>query len=117
VEEVFRRPASLEVARFLGYSIVPGLLLARLLGEVSDWTWGLVPPRSVRVVGVGVDEDGPIAQGTVRAVQGALGRARILVDIGAPLAAELPASEIRALGLRPDSPVTLRIDPTHLAWL
>jgi tungstate transport system ATP-binding protein len=121
VDEVFSRPASLEVARFLGYSVIPGMLLARLLGVSSERTWGLVPPRSVRVVGGGAEAGstaaGPIAEGTVRAVQGALGQGRVLVDIGAPLAAELPVSDIRALGLQPGVPVSLHIDPTHVAWL
>jgi tungstate transport system ATP-binding protein len=116
VDEVFRAPATLEVARFLGYSVVPAPVLARLLGVESDAAWGLVPPGSVHVV------DGPAVEarsiaGTVRAVQGAMGQGRIVVDVGAPLAADLPVHQMRALGLEPGSPVTLRIDPERVAWL
>ena len=123
VEGVFRQPASLEVARFLGYSVLPAALLARLLGGARDGgaggaTWGFVPPRAVQVT-----SDGVIA-GIVTAVQGALGQGRVLVAVGADphdadgtLAAELPVSEMRALLLQPGSPVRLRIDATRVAWL
>ncbi|MEI7926087.1 MAG: ABC transporter ATP-binding protein [Chloroflexota bacterium] len=117
VEEVFRAPASLEVARFLGYSVLPAALLARLLGIAATSEWGLVPPRSVRVHADGEAASGPVVSGTVLAVQGALGQGRVLVDVGAPLAAEIAVSQIRALGLHPGSPVRLCLDPARIAWL
>ena len=116
VDDVFRQPASLEVARFLGYSVVPALLLARLLGVQTSRAWGVVPPRSVHVLAA-TGVEARTVTGTVRAVQGALGQGRVVVDVGAPLAAELPVHEVRALGLEPGSPVTLRIDPARVVWL
>ena len=129
VEEVFRRPASLEVARFFGYSVLSAALLARLLGvarhiEGGGATWGLVPPRAARVVPDG--EAGESVRGTVTAVQGALGQGRVVVDVGdagdagdagSRLAAEIEVVEMRALGLRPGSAVRLRIDAARVAWL
>lgn len=117
VEDVFRAPVSLEVARFLGYSVLPAALLARVLDTTVRHEWGLVPPRSVRVHGDGEAAGRPVVTGTVQAVQGALGQGRVLVDVGAPLAAEIAVSAIRALGLQPGSPVALCLDPSQIAWL
>ena len=118
VDDVFRRPASLEVARFLGYSVLPAMLLARILGGSREATWGLVPPRSAQVVAVGANAEGTgHVTGIVTAVQGALGQGRILVDVGVPLAAEIAVSEMRAMALQPGSSVHLRIDPDRVAWL
>ncbi|MFA7248334.1 MAG: ABC transporter ATP-binding protein [Dehalococcoidia bacterium] len=117
VEDVFRQPASLEVARFLGYSVLPAALLARVLAVEQRATWGLVPPRSAQVSPGGGAPGAGFVSGTVTAVQGALGQGRILVDVGALLAAEIAVSELRALALRPGSAVTLRIDAARVAWL
>jgi len=114
-DEVFRRPASLAVARFLGYSVVPRALLDETPARSAGATWALVPPHAVQVLPAAAE--GPALIGTVTAVQGALGRGRILVDVGASLAAELPVSEIRALGLEPGARVALHVDFTQVAWL
>ncbi|MGE3856132.1 MAG: ABC transporter ATP-binding protein [Dehalococcoidia bacterium] len=125
VEELFARPASLEVARFLGYSVVPAALLRPpASGATPASMWALVPPRAVEVLPSAVE--GAALTGTVTAVQGALGQGRILVDVGlgggqggaAPtVAAELPVPRIRALGLAPGGRVALRVDLDQVAWL
>ena len=116
VDDVIRHPATIEVARFLGYSVLPALLLARLLGVETARTWGVVPPRSVHVLADAAVEARAVP-GTVRAVQGALGQGRIIVDVGAPLAAELPVSDVRAMALEPGSRVALRIEADRVGWL
>lgn len=123
VEQVFARPASLPVARFLGYSVLPAALLAALLdheggagaaGAAAAAAWGLVPPRAATLA----DAAAPNAvAGTLTAVQGALGQGRLLVDVGAALAVEVPVREVRARALAPGATVHVRIDPAAVAWL
>jgi len=114
VEDVFAHPGSLEVARFLGFSAIPSALLHSLPGVgYRPAAWALVPSGAAALASAA---DADVLPGSVLAVQGAVGQARLLVDVGAPLAVEAPVSDVRALGLVPGTLVYVRIDPTRIAW-
>lgn len=118
IDAVFDRPATPEVATFLGYAVVERESLPSVVVEAA----GL--PDSVRTIGVRpdavrlVDDDqaggaiGPIDV-VVSAVQGAHGRGRLVLDLGgATLAAELAVQQLRELAV--GSPVRIQIDPRGL---
>jgi tungstate transport system ATP-binding protein len=110
---VFERPATPEVAAFLGYSVVDrDKLPADAVAGVRGATVG-VPPAAVRLVH---REAGLPAE--VVAVQGAHGQGRLLVRAGeAVLAVALRIEEINARQLHPGAAVRIQFEPALLvSW-
>ncbi len=115
VDEVFARPRTRAAAAFLGYSVIAGdLLNGRPGAEGGDAAMACVPPDATELVDAGT----PGARAaSVLAVQGAAGRAQLVVDIGAPLTLETTIERVRGGGLRAGDAVHVRIDKDRVVWL
>ena len=110
--DLFARPATPEVATFLGYSIVaradlPGAVTAEVPGDLVA-----VPPSAVRLV----DQGGHGA--TVGAVQGAHGQGRLLLTAGAAtITAAISLEQIDARDLQPGTEVRFEVGADQLvSW-
>ena len=105
---LFERPATPEVASFLGYSVVDAARLPADLGTGAAKGNVAIRPTAVRLVG---DETAGQAARVI-AVQGAHGQGRLLLAVGEEtVAAALPVERIRELELRPGACVRFAIDP------
>ena len=116
--EVFGRPADAAVAGFLGYAVIDAALLrSRLALEPGAPGSAFVPPGAVRVADPAprAHHAGPVA-GRIVAVLGAAGLGRVVVDIGAPLAAEVRIERIRDEGLRAGEAVQVTVDVARVIW-
>lgn len=111
IDDVIARPATAEVARFLGYSVVPAGVAARLLGvERSDEGEAAIPPSAVRLAEAGEDV-------TVLSIRGAPDGAEVVVNAGAPIALRMPVAELRAKDLHSGDEVAITVDAGEVAWL
>lgn len=114
VDEVFARPRTRAAAAFLGYSVIAGDLLNGRPGAEGGAAMACVPPDATELVDAGT----PGARAaSVIAVQGAAGRAQLVVDIGAPLTLETTIERVRGGGLRAGDAVHIRIDEQRVVWL
>jgi hypothetical protein len=108
--EVFTEPASVEVARFLGYAV----LAAERLGGFAPppgASHAVLPAGATRIVEAGGQLGGPIV-----AIEGALGHARVVVDVGERLAVPIEAGAVLPAHLAVGARVEVAIDPEHLLW-
>ena len=117
VAEVLARPRTVAVATFLGYSVLDEPAAQAALGvgarNASDGVVCL-PPDAVRLASA--DTPGARAA-TVLAVRGGGGRAELVVDLGAPIALELPLAELSAEELRVGAEVWVLVDGARLVPL
>ena len=107
VSEVLARPRTRAVATFLGYSVlereaaeqlsVPGLAAAPVA----------IPPQAVALAAPG--EAGALSA-RVLAIRGGAGRAELVVDLGAPVALDVPLERIAANELHVGTQVAVRLD-------
>jgi len=114
VEQLFARPAGARVAAFLGYAVVPASALPPGIVDaagVSAAATVAIRPSAVLVTNPGDEVPASdLALATVAAVQGAHGRARLLLDFeGGRIAAELGVQE--ALDRHVGDQVRVTIDP------
>jgi ABC-type sulfate/molybdate transport systems ATPase subunit len=114
VEQLFARPAGARVAEFLGYAVVRASVLPPDIVDAAGVSAGArvaVRPSAVLVTNPGDEVPGSrVAPATVAAVQGAHGRARLLLDLdGGRIAAELGVQE--ALDRHVGDQVRVTIDP------
>ncbi|MDA1239581.1 MAG: ATP-binding cassette domain-containing protein [Chloroflexi bacterium] len=113
--EVLRHPATPDVARFLGYSVVPAAEAAALgLEGRGD---AAVPPAAVTVVPPGTDG---AFDAVVGAVEGAGGAARLVLAAGVAgtaLSAEVTLDALAEARWTPGAAVRARIDPSRVVWL
>jgi tungstate transport system ATP-binding protein len=111
IEEVVARPATSDVARFLGHSVAPAGVVARLIGvERDDEGEAAIPPSAVRLAEEGV-------AGSVLSIRGAPEGAEVVVNAGAPVALRIPVSELRARALQAGDEVMIEVDPSQVTWL
>ncbi len=109
--EVFARPATEDVARFFGYSIVSGAVAARLAGlQAAPAPRVAVPPADVRLTATGIE--GPVTE-----VRGAPAGAEVVVDVGEPVALWLSVDDLRERGIEVGSRLTIAVNEGHLAPL
>jgi thiamine transport system ATP-binding protein len=116
---VWAAPASVEVARFLGFE---NLFQTRAEGDVASTPWGPVELRGpsgladvlVRPAGVVLDDSGPI-RALVRAVRFRGSTVTLTLDVegGPPLVAEVPTAGAPV----PGAAVRARLDPAHVVRL
>ena len=114
VDEVFARPRTRAAAAFLGYSVIAGDLLNGRPGAEGDAAMACVPPDATELVDAGT---AGARAASVIAVQGAAGRAQLVVDIGAPLTLETTIERVRGGGLRVGDAVHIRIDEERVVWI
>ncbi len=110
-DEVFSAPATVEVARFLGYAVLDA---SRLGGfdPPAEASYGVLPPGAARIVSSGpANLDGPIV-----AIEGALGHARVVVDVGERLAVAIEAGTVVPDHLEPGAHVAVAIDGERVLW-
>ena len=112
-EEVFTAPRTTQVAAFLGYSLLPADLLPATRPSAATST-ACVPPEAATLT----TEDTPGARAArVVAVQGAAGRAQLVVDIGAPLTLDVPVERASDPSLHAGATVHVTIDEQRIVWL
>lgn len=116
--ELFARPANADVADFLGYAVVEAALLRSLLAlDGGAPGYAFVPPTAVRVADpAGAAHGSRPLDGRIVAVLGAAGVGRVICDVGAPLAAEVPIERIRDEGLRAGEAVRVTVDAERVIW-
>jgi tungstate transport system ATP-binding protein len=113
--EVFSTPASIEVARFLGYAVIAATRLAALRPPAAA-RHAVLPPGSTRLVGDGDDIAARLG-GPIVAIEGALGHARVVVDVGERLAVSIEAGAVVPQHLAAGVEVQVAVDPTRVLWL
>ena len=109
--EVFAAPASIEVARFLGYAVLDAGRLAAF-DPPQGVNYAVLPAGSSRIVS---DAPGDL-EGPIVAIEGALGRARVVVDIGERLAVAIEAGTVVPDHLEPGTHVRIAVDPDRVLW-
>ena len=127
-EEVFRRPVSVEVARFTGFeNVFPGQVLSSHGGHAEIRIAGLVLsahttfPTGSRVMVCTRGEDvtltsGPgkgegCLPGVITGISEGEHGVRVRADIGVPVVVHLAKREFRELGYRPGDRIATCIDP------
>lgn len=110
--DLFARPATPEVAAFLGYSIVARADLPSLLTSQVPGNLVAVPPSAVRLL------NGEGHEAAVTAVQGAHGQGRLLLAAGeATFTAAITLEQIEARQLQPGAIVHFEVDADQLvSW-
>lgn len=108
--EVFAEPTSVEVARFLGYAVLDARRLANF-GPPAGAMHAVLPAGSTRIVDAGGQLAGPIV-----AIEGALGHARVVVDVGERLAVAIEAGMVVPDHLEVGAHVEVAIDPARVLW-
>jgi tungstate transport system ATP-binding protein len=107
--EVFAEPSGVEVARFLGYAVLDAERVGLAVPEGA--AHAVLPAGSTRIVDGGGQLAGPIV-----AIEGALGHARVVVDVGERLAVPIEAGAVVpehfAIGAR----VEVAVDPGQVLW-
>ena len=127
VLDVFRRPATPEVATFLGYSLLDAALARRVLSDgyeegaqhavAASTTAAIaaVRPNAVQLL----DPASTLERLTcarVLTIGSAHGSARVVVDVGAPLAANVAVERVVGTDLRVGAVVAVRLDPDGIVW-
>ena len=114
-EDVSHEELSKDLKERIIRPVIPGELLnGTPATEAGRPLMACVPPDATELV----DADAPGARpASVLAVQGAAGRAQIVVDIGAPLTLETSIKRVRSGDLRAGAAVHVRIDEERVVWL
>ncbi|MEE8336518.1 MAG: ABC transporter ATP-binding protein [Dehalococcoidia bacterium] len=121
VIEVLRRPATPEVAAFIGYSLLDAAVMRRFLGDdgggehAARAVTAAVHPDAVELLDPDAAPDAAI-QATVITVGGTHGSARVVVDVGAPLAASVEVERVVGTDLRAGAVVGVRLDAAGVVW-
>ncbi len=110
-EQVFTEPRTTAAAAFLGYSVIPS---SALDGAPAGSSFGCVPPDGAVLA---ADAATDARSASVLSVQGATGRAQVVVDIGARLTLQVPVEDVAASELRVGETVDVRIDRERIVWL
>lgn len=123
VIDVLHRPATPEVAAFLGYSLLDAALARRLLEEGAQdpaaagttARMAAVHPDAVELLDTAAALEHAI-RAPVLNVGSAHGSARVIVDVGAPLAASVAVERVVGTDLRAGAAVAIRLDPDGVVW-